>query len=83
VVSRDYVRGVVATVLHDYPGKAGGMLGCEGGEGKPVVIKSSFDIPKRLRQEIIDVLAMEKSQTSPDGVTDVRFEQLLMHRASE
>lgn len=80
MVSRDFVAGVVAAVVHNYPQKAGGMMSYEAGDGKPVVIQTSFDIPKKLRQQITDVLADQKSPSEPDGVTDVRFEQLPVHR---
>lgn len=82
MVSRDYVSGVVAAVVHNYPDKAGGVMSYEAGDGKPVIIKSSFDIPKKLRQLIIDVLAQSKSPAEPDGVTEVRFEQLPVHRVT-
>ncbi|OCB20114.1 hypothetical protein A5674_00180 [Mycobacterium malmoense] len=56
------------------------MWRVEAGDGKPVIIKSSFDIPQKLRHKIIDVLAKSGSAAEPSGVTDVRFEQEILHR---
>lgn len=81
MVSQDYVSGIVTTVLRDYVVPIGGeVFSIEAGDGHPVIIKSSFDIPKKLRQRIIEVLADSKSTAEPDGVTDVRFEQEILYR---
>ncbi|WP_406816182.1 hypothetical protein [Mycobacterium sp. M23085] len=76
MVSRDYVHEVVTTALRDYVIPIGGnVMSYEVGDGKPVIIKSSFDIPNKLKQKIIDALAK-----TPNGVTDVRFEQEILYR---
>lgn len=81
MVSQDYVMGVVTTVLRDYVVPIGGNVwNVEAGDGQPVIIKSSFDIPNKLRQRIIAVLTDSKSTTEPNGVTDVRFEQEVLYR---
>lgn len=69
------------TTLRDYVVPVGGEVwSVEAGDGQPVVIKSSFDIPRKLRQRIIAVLADTKSIAEPDGITDVRFEQQILYR---
>jgi len=81
MVSEDYVTDVVTTVLHDYVVPIGGNVWhVEAGDGKPVIIKSSFDIPNKLKQKIIDVLAKTASPAEANGVTDVRFEQEILIR---
>lgn len=81
MVGEDYVRGVVTTVLQDYVVPIGGNVwSVKAGDGKPVIIKSSFDIPNKLKQKIIDALAKTASPAEPNGVTDVRFEQEILYR---
>lgn len=81
MVGEDYVRRVVTTVLQDYVVPIGGNVwSVKAGDGKPVIIKSSFDIPNKLKQKIIDALAKTASHAEPNGVTDVRFEQEILYR---
>jgi hypothetical protein len=76
-LSREFVSGVVNSLLDKMPNMAGGVMSVDLShrpDGTPsVTVKSSFEVLPPFRQQIIEALSRWR-------IADVRFEELIVHQ---